>query len=198
MTNQRADRDGAQSLRGRNHWLSIREAAIALGVSELTVRRRIKDGKVPHRLTSGKYFVNLNGLAPSDAVPAAGRADLEGERGQRTRATSFEVDCSADQVDEAKPAVPGSLSNGVEFGALLVEHARVAEVAGRARLLEEQLRDLEKRHADLQQGALSLASRNGWLESKLEEREASIKLLSDHHQRLSWWRRVFRSHDGGT
>src|ERR1700694_2091038 len=48
MTNQPAD------------WLTIREASLSLGVSELTIRRRIKDGRLSHRLVQGKYFVTVD------------------------------------------------------------------------------------------------------------------------------------------
>lgn len=165
-----------------SQWLSIRDAAIALGVSELTVRRRIKDGRIAHRLTNGKYFVSLNGLGTKSAVPS----------------TERQSEYSPDQVLEAVQAPSGSSSNGgMELGPLLAEHARLAEVVGRARLLEEQLRGLEQRHVELQQGALSLANRNGWLESKLEEREASIKLLTDGQRSRSWWKRVFSSRNDG-
>ena len=38
---------------------------------------------------------------------------------------------------------------------------------------------------------MALANRNGWLESKLDEREREIKLLEDSRHRPSWLRRVF-------
>lgn len=164
MTNQEGD------------WLSIREAAITLGVSELTVRRRIKDGRMPHRLSSGKYFVSLNGSSP-------------GPDGNTSRGAN---DYSADQAEKpAKKRTRPTPEAGEQLTPLPAEHTRLAEAAGRARALEEQLRQLEKHYQELQQGALSLASRNGWLESKLEEREASIRLLSDDGHGSSWWRRIF-------
>jgi septal ring factor EnvC (AmiA/AmiB activator) len=73
----------------------------------------------------------------------------------------------------------------------VAEHRRLAEQAGRAALLEEQLRSLQERYAQLQDGAVSLANRNGWLESKLDEREREIKLLEDSRPKPSFWQRLF-------
>ncbi len=38
-------------------WLSIVEYARTFQVSDMTVRRRIKTGKIPHTLRNGKYFI---------------------------------------------------------------------------------------------------------------------------------------------
>lgn len=147
-------------------WLSIREAAVRLGTSELTVRRRIKDGRLEHRLEGGKYFVLL---------PAAASAQ-EGRSAPRPRSTP------TPRPDEGQP---------FDLNVLLADHARLAELAGRAGLLEQQLHEVEKRNEELHQGLVSLATRNGWLESLLEERERDIKLLTDSHPRPSFLRRLF-------
>lgn len=41
------------------YWLKLGDAAHALGVSEITLRRKVKCGKIPHDFRSGKYFVFL-------------------------------------------------------------------------------------------------------------------------------------------
>lgn len=43
-------------------WLPLTEAAVALDCSPDTVRRRIREGKIPSRLEAGRYLVNINGL----------------------------------------------------------------------------------------------------------------------------------------
>jgi phage shock protein A len=73
----------------------------------------------------------------------------------------------------------------------LLDYTRLAEIAGRATLLEEQLRQLQQQYAATQENTLALATRNGWLESKLEERDQAIKLLTDSKPRRSLWRRIF-------
>lgn len=161
-------------------WRTIREASLELGVSELTIRRRIKDGKITHRLENGKYFVNLE-TGDGEVEPVAGNAHTTGEPPA--------VSNQAAQNGHSSPPA-------VDLDALLSEQRRLAERAGRAGLLEEQLRELEQRHAALQDGALALANRNGWLESKLEEREQTIKLLTDSRHRVSWWKRLFGAGQG--
>jgi hypothetical protein len=39
--------------------MKLGEAAFALGVSEITLRRKVKGGKVSHELRDGKYYVLL-------------------------------------------------------------------------------------------------------------------------------------------
>jgi len=197
----------------QTRWMSIREAALALSVSELTIRRRIKDGRMSHRLVNGKYYVDLQSAPetlhfhdgtrandqelssqPHVEVPrGAGRSigpsrpsEWPGDNG--VSALPIESDTNDENASQVSAA---SGSPGFNVDALLEEHARLAEMAGRARLLEDQLAQLSARHEELREGMLALAGRNGWLESKLEERESEIKLLTDEQPRLSWWKRLF-------
>ncbi len=184
-------------------WLTIREAALALGVSELTIRRRIKDGKLAHRLVGGKYYVDLTALERSSAGGRLGvlpdqSPDQPGDQAIDQPADRRRDHVSGQPTDQSR--LNGARADGasaLDLGTLLAEHARLAEMAGRAELLEQQLRQLEERHAALQEGALSLATRNGWLESKLEEREQDLKLLTDSRAKRSWWKRVFGLGEAG-
>ena len=38
-------------------WISINEYARRFNVSDITVRRRIKQGKIPAELKNGKYYI---------------------------------------------------------------------------------------------------------------------------------------------
>lgn len=156
-----------------DEWMTIREASLAWGVSELTVRRRIKDGKLMSRLDNGKYYVRP-GTAP---VKASEPATDTSERG-----------AAQDPVTSPPREQPA-----INLDALVAEHRKLAEQAGRAALLEEQLHSLQERYAQLQEGTVSLANRNGWLESKLDERDREVKLLQDSQKRPSFWRRLFGS-----
>jgi hypothetical protein len=40
-------------------WMKLGEAAFALGVSEITLRRKVKGGRISHELRDGKYYVLL-------------------------------------------------------------------------------------------------------------------------------------------
>jgi hypothetical protein len=192
--------------------MTIREAALALAVSELTIRRRIKDGRLAHRLVNGKYYV-----APEETPGTLeARDELETEKLEATKRRGRESTSVPTQPDQLEAEIetterPDYSSNtaqsapsepipddttarvvtpGFDLDSLLSEHSRLAETAGRAQLLEEQLAQLTERHEELRAGMLSLAGRNGWLESKLEERESELRLLTDEQPRVSWWRRL--------
>ena len=170
-------------------WLTIREASLALGVSELTVRRRIKDGRLAHRLENGKYYVNPSAPVPASTQRLSLSHDTEAEESRapdQSNQTTHVHEVSDGAVVSTQPApLP------IDLEALFAEQARLAETAGRALLLEEQLRQTEERHAALQETLVSLAARNGWLESKLEEREREVRLLTDSQRKRSWWKRLF-------
>lgn len=169
-----------------NGWLTIREAALALQVSELTIRRRIKDGKVAHRLTNGKYYVHFGAGGEPAEVPAVRPRRPSGRSagGEGAPLTSQAVDQS---VNGAR--LPGH--GPLDLDRLLEEHTSLAAQAGRSGVLEQQLRQLEQRNAELQSGLVSLANRNGWLESRLEQHEQTIKLLGDRRHSRPWWKRLF-------
>ena len=159
-------------------WLSIREAALELGTSELTIRRRIKSRRLPSRLEGGKDFVRVD----------AGEMEPEPQLEEPEEEIASQ---NAEALSESKPRGQEQLIPASELVTLLADRTDLAEAAGRAALLQQQLEALEGRYMTLQEGALALANRNGWLESKLEEREREIKLLTDSQHRVSWWRRLF-------
>jgi hypothetical protein len=47
------------SLGSNDCWMKLGEAAFALGVSEITLRRKVKLGKIPYEFRDGKYFIRL-------------------------------------------------------------------------------------------------------------------------------------------
>lgn len=157
-----------------DEWLTIRQAAERMGLSDLSIRRRIKDGRLAHRLLDGKYYVNLS-LAPPGT--GGGPTDPASDQGS---------DYSSDQSDpELRPPSTQDLST------VLPALTDLAERAGRSAVLEQRLHELEARETALQERLVALATRNGWLESRLDEREQTIKLLEDSRHRRSWWRRLF-------
>jgi Helix-turn-helix domain len=158
-----------------DEWLTIRQAAEKLGLSDLSVRRRIKDGRLAHRLINGKYLVNL---AVAPVSPELGQADNTLDHPREY--SKPPADQAHDQQDSH------------ELASLLPAFAQLAERAGRAEMLAQRLREIEQREEELRDRMITLATRNGWLESRLEEREQTIKLLEDSRHRRGWWRRLFR------
>lgn len=171
-------------------WITIREAALALGTSELTIRRRIKSGRISSRLEAGKYYVRL-GEEPLEP-PAVSAPETHPEEREPRESRPPAPSGRETRPAALEPVAPSeSSTSSFDLTAFVADHQRLAESAGRAALLEEQLRTLEERYTALQDGALALSNRNGWLESKLEEREREIKLLTDSQHRVSWFRRIF-------
>lgn len=160
----------------RDGWMTIREASLMLGVSELTVRRRIKDGRLPHRLEEGKYYVNPH---TTHETPRESVVRLQ---------PSQQITTSE---NEAPESVTTQSTSNLQLNQILPEYGRLAERAGRAAVLEERVRQLEEECSSLRDGVVALSNRNGWLEGKLEDRDTEIKLLSDSQRKISWWRRVF-------
>src|SRR5579859_4718336 len=137
-------------------WMTIREAALALAVSELTVRRRIKDGRLRHKLINGKYFIDLQsspGMIGSgeDAVDHSDQSIEDDDQAaprmitqNRRRARSTEPPVDRDQSgtrdgagsseSRERQSIDGPNGAGLDLDVLLAEHARLAEVAGRAAL----------------------------------------------------------------
>lgn len=62
----------------QQHW-TIKEAAEALGVSEKTVRRRIKDGLLEAQQIPGKYGTEYRIIVPEDTHPLDKSLDIEEE-----------------------------------------------------------------------------------------------------------------------
>lgn len=65
----------------KQHW-TIKEAAEALGISEKTVRRRIKDGSLEAQQIPGKYgieyrIIDLKDVRPKDVIPLDKGLDIE-------------------------------------------------------------------------------------------------------------------------
>jgi excisionase family DNA binding protein len=190
-------------------WLTIREASIAMGVSELTIRRRIKDGRMVHRMVGGKYYVNPRIQPPVRESGAArlrgpalhpGRAaervpsPPNGPAQRRAPARQSDHDAGEEIAPRASQAQPPTqaLGEGIALESILAEYARVAERAGRASLLEQRVAELASDCEDLRGHVLALTGRNGWLESKLEERESEVRLLTQRDSRPGFWRRLFR------
>jgi hypothetical protein len=148
-----------------------------MGVSELTIRRRIKDGRIAFRMVGGKYYVNRHGQPP--AVPE-GPQKTAGGRQARDRSASAERTARQDER--------------VALESILPHYARLAEQAGRAALLEQRVAELSQECRTLRESVIALTGRNGWLESKLDERNTEVRLLTDQTTRPGFWRRLLRIH----
>jgi hypothetical protein len=202
-------------------WLTIREAALVLGVSDLTVRRRIKCGILQSRLEHGKYAVLLEnadaGHRRPQSVAATNQTTQPHVSSQSTQLDQpIGIDYAESEtspVGAVPPWPPSQSARKVPIGAVppwspsrhspgasffdvarfVEEHVHLAEAAGRAEALERRVTDLEQQSLVDRDTIIVLSNRNGWLESKLEERESHLRLLSDLRAAQPWWKRLFRS-----
>jgi predicted RNase H-like nuclease (RuvC/YqgF family) len=65
----------------------------------------------------------------------------------------------------------------------------IEESSKRADVDRALLEELRSRNSELETKLQAASWRNGYLESKLEERDIQIKLLTDSQQKPSWWQR---------
>ena len=59
-----------------DQWMSIVEYARAFSISDMTVRRRIKNGKLDAVLKDGKYYINVSGAEASGPISMPKPADI--------------------------------------------------------------------------------------------------------------------------
>jgi hypothetical protein len=57
--------------------------------------------------------------------------------------------------------------------------------------------ELARECETLRDNLLALTGRNGWLESKLEERESQMRLLTERKPRPVFWKRILRLSESG-
>jgi len=122
---------------GVGFWLPLLDAAAAYGVSERTMRRRVSDGEVPHRLRHGRREV----LVPASCQTATDTATTDGRPGGDRLAGSAATALAAIQ------SIEGGLAGVL---AMLAEEIR----ADRHVIIEQAQTDLRRvrRHAGMAWG----------------------------------------------
>lgn len=155
--------------------LTIREAAQACGLSEKTIRRRIKSGTLPAFQITTQYGVEwrVTSLDASvEGTPTQPRR-IQGRRVYTGRIERVEGRQSRAPMDMARVDTPNdtALQQALE----LVENAR---------------RDAER----LQQQNVGLAGRCGYLQARLEAAEKQVLALTalsePDRPQAPWWKRA--------
>jgi hypothetical protein len=138
--------------------LPVDEAALRLGLSERAVLKRLRRG-------------TLKGFKVPAKRGEKWLVSLEGLPAGPTEGVPVEVEGLPDLEEEilfAPQGLPEGVPSGVEQLVSLVQDLQAK---------------LDKANDQLQ----SASFRNGYLESKLEERDKEIKLLTDSQHKGSWW-----------
>lgn len=115
------------------HW-TIKEAAEVLGISEKTVRRRIKDGIIKAEQTQGKYGVEYRITSLEDAVPAGKGLNIDHDQD-----VVRYIDTENNHVMDKDLEMEGDMSKALDIiKALQEENAKLAGQVGflQARVIE--------------------------------------------------------------
>ena len=113
---------------------TIAQAAKLLGVSPKTIRRHIKDGKIPHQLIQGKYGEEYRILElPGDLFREGGQEDTADAEEARAQDSASAAD-DAPGVDTT-PAWALDMINGLQKTNL--------QLAGQLGAAQERIRELE-------------------------------------------------------
>lgn len=141
--------------------LNTEDAAKRLGISSRAVINRLKAGTLPGKLVQGKYRKEWRVFW--NEVPNTS------EEQQEVR------------FENSEPAEASFEKHSEQFRSSSEHSEQASESTAILGLLEQNKRLMDQLNA--------LTYRNGYLESKLEEREKEVKLLTDSQQKTSWWHR---------
>ena len=90
------------------HWLSIIEYARTFGISDMTVRRRIKTGKLKAVLKDGKYFIPQGEGALAGKMVAESEKSVSGNSGPAGHSGSG--GSGSGSLEMQKPVATGQIS----------------------------------------------------------------------------------------
>lgn len=157
--------------------LTLKEAVEFYKISEKSVRIRIGQGKIPAIKVSGnngpEWRIFPNGL-PTEPDRNQGSTSVEPDRNQSGSAVEAET------IEEPTAVEPEWC--GVETES--VSYSRVGESTGSARQDLSQLLEVIKAQAEKLEAA---NYRIGYLQSKVENQDEQIKLLTCSERDKSWW-----------
>lgn len=145
----------------------VNEAAEKLGLTERAVLKRLRRG-------------TLKGFK------------ISSKRGEKWLVSSSEV---AAGVPEASPVLPIPVlglphsDEGLPEGAPEFDRGLPSNSYNEIERLLDLVTDLQSKLDKAQEQLQSASFRNGYLESKLEDKEHQIKLLTDSQHKASWWAR---------
>ncbi len=154
---------------------TIREAAQACGLSEKTIRRRIKSGTMPAFQITTQYGVEWRVTSLDTAVEGilTQQQRVQGRRVYTGRIERVESRQSREPVDIARVDTPKNAA--LQQALKLAENAR---------------RDAER----LQQQNVELAGRCGYLQARLEAAEKQVLALTTPPEpecpQAPWWKRL--------
>lgn len=148
--------------------LTIAQAADALKVSPKTIRRYIKDGKIPYVLIPGKFgqeyriplsLPDIINKETAQAMPGVAHGQDSGEASELDSTATLENQ----GVDKSAP-----------------DNASTTDIAPAMNII-----------SDLQKTNMQLAAQLGAAQERIRELESQLRLLTTRKE--PWWRRVLKT-----
>jgi excisionase family DNA binding protein len=166
--------------------VSIRDAATIAGVTEKTIRRWIKSGRLPAVKLGGQYRITIAALETASAATPEGDV-------QDTLPTSTQ------RLDTGHDSPRVDISEGIDTGHGEGRHADPVDLAPLTALIDdltrrhaEQIDDFARRNADLAAAAAMWQTRAAHLENELKQLTAGTPETSESRETgiRAWWRRL--------
>ena len=145
---------------------TVFEAAKHFNVSEKTILRRLQKGSIKGHKVPGQFGLEWRIAGTAETKTC----DKEGALDKAPQDIIEAWDSPGQDVEVVEDRTPQ-------------DTIEAWDSPGQNRLIHEQKQEIEALRAKLE-GAIY---RNGYLESKLEERESQIKLLTDSQHKPGWW-----------
>jgi hypothetical protein len=145
---------------------TVLEAARHFNVSEKTILRRLQKGSIKGHKVPGQFGLEWR-------IARTAKTETGDKKGALDRAPQDILeawDSSGQDIEVVEDRTPQ-------------DTIEAWDSPGQDRLIDEQKQEIEALRAKLE-GAIY---RNGYLESKLEEREKQILLLTDSQHKPGWW-----------
>lgn len=182
-------------------WLTLAQAAIYFSVNEKTLRRWIKQNRVKAfkisgprgeewRLEPGQPRTSKVGSKPGLKVETPGILPIEPTdlvNAEVAPAQSLGSYTSDVEFVEEMPGLdfecPDMSSLDTDLGATFLQSEKYQELVE----LRAKLSIFQRENQELKGQLQGATYRNGYLESKLEDREQQIRLLTDSQHKGGWW-----------
>lgn len=133
-------------------WLKLVDAAFALGVSEITLRRKIKSGRIPFEFKDGKYFVYV-GENPS-APEAITRAPVSNQAPRSPTLTRVTKTSDATRFHDTSSFAPRHLQptpvTSSSDSARFMYEERISTLEGLLQERDDYIRTLQRQFEDQQ------------------------------------------------
>ena len=156
-------------------WISINDYARKFNVSDITVRRRIRQGKIPAELKNGKYYIRADG---QDTRPAAEQHDTPPPGVVSTTRPSFSLPPPPASVSHTATAPPTVVATEIPVQTAPSPTQQSKELLEFCDRYLDELKTREQHLAKRHESEIAL------LEAKLAKKDSEITALKQQIEDL--------------